>query len=376
MEKYVYDFTKILTRYELIEELENINYEVPKKEDILVNYNLLAKEINLDEIETTLRVSTFHKDIKPILSLFDFSVLTADFASQDYEKNRNKLFELLKWNNIDINSDYLTEFADTIELIKGSTEIINSINKNRIDKETLEIILRKYSIEINNQTLSNILILINNMSYQQAIYLPIIRSKYYDEKNSIFYKITVDTSKDNSTNLKSFNGEIFEKLEFKTDEEAKEYQVEHSIDGQLDKEITTYIHFKGEETNDNWSKEMSIVKQRNSIVIMYGELFILSSENNNSITSSEIEKIITELKNKTPNNEFLKYVVRELKSLRKVLGQRTYIKKNEIIDEENMKTILSIINDKEYGDDKSINFKCKIISPIPLQIIEQKTFIK
>ena len=372
MQKYVYDFTKFLNREELIEELKNINYVNPKKEEILENYNFDTENIDIDDIETTIKVNNFKKDLKSILSLFDFSILSADPSGQDYENNKGKLFNLLKWNGIDIENDNLDELANTIKTIKEDISFIEDLNKTKINIKSLNKIFKKYNLSVSEVTLNNITSLINNMANQQAVYLPIIRSKYYDEGDKIFYTMSVDIPEDNPTNLRKFSGEIYEKLDFKNDIEAKEYQLKYNISEPLDSEITTYIHFEGEEINDNWSKKMHIIKQRNTTVIMYGEPFILTNENNKSITEEEIVKIITELKNKTPNNEFLKYVIRELKSLKKVLGQRSYIKKNESIDKDSLYKISSIICDKEYGDDRNIYFKSKIISSTPLKIKENK----
>lgn len=372
MQKYVYDFTKFLNREELIDELKNINYIDPKKEEILLNYNFDTTDINMNDIEATIKVNNFRKDIKSILSLFDFSILFADPSGQDYENNKSRLFNLLRWNGIDTENNYLEEFANTIKFIKEHDSIIEELNKNIVNKEVLKNILMNHNIEVNDITYNNILVLINNMAYQQATYLPIIRSKYYDESDNIFYTMTVDIPENNPTNLRAFSGEIYEKLDFKTDDEAKKYQVEHKISEPLDSEVTTYIHFVGEEVNDNWSKEMNIIKQKNTTIIMYGELFIKTNENNESITRNEIDNIITELKNKTPNNEFLKYVIRELKALKKVLGQRSYIKKDESIDKDSLYKISSIICNENYGDDRNIYFKSKIISSTPLKLKENK----
>lgn len=129
------------------------------------------------------------------------------------------------------------------------------------------------------------------------------------------------------------------------------------------------MHFKGEEDNDTWHKEMHIIKQRNSTVVKYGDHFIFTNENNKSITANEIDNIVEFLKNKTPNNEFLKYVIKELKSLKRTLGQRKYIRKDENIDNESLKKIADIISDDNYGEDRNIYFKSKIISSKPLKFV-------
>lgn len=372
MQKYVYDFTKFLTRDELINELKNINFVSPKKEEILETYNINIDGINISDIETTIRVNNFSKDIKMLFNCFDFSILESSNVGDEIERKKLMLLNSLKFNGIDLEICNIYELGRVINLIKNSNEIIEKLNKKYIDFNLIQEILSELNIDTTKSVINDILILINNMTYQQAVYLPVVRSKYYDENNNVFYKMKVDIPTDNHTNLVRFQGEIYESLEFENDDEAKKYALEHEIKEDLDSEIKTYIHFKGEEENDTWHKEMHIIKQRNSIVVKYGDHFIFMNENNRSITSKEIENIIEFLKEKTPNNEFLKYVIKELKSLRKNLGQKQYIRKNENIDSVSLKKIASIISDENYGEDRNIYLKSKIVSSVPLNFIKKE----
>ena len=124
--------------------------------------------------------------------------------------------------------------------------------------------------------------------------------------------------------------------------------------------------------------QYNIIKQRNSIIVKYGDNYPFISENNGSITENEIDSIVTFLKQKTPNNEFLKYVLKELKSLKKVLGQKSYLRKNDSIDKQSLHKISSIISDENYGEDRNIYFKSKIISSKPIKFNKEniKTFKK
>jgi len=369
MEKYVYDFTKFLTKKELLDELKHVNFIDPKKEEILKTYNVDIEDIDIDDIETTIRVNNFRKDIKMLFNCFDFSILNTNDVGDEIEKKKISLLNLLKFNGINLEICDVYELGRIISLIKDNDEIISKLNKKYVDYKLIEDILEKLNTKTTKNTINDILLLINNMSYQQAVYLPVVRSKYYDEYDNIFYKVKVDIPKENHTNLKSFNGEIYERLSFRNDIEAREYALEQSINEDLDSEITTYIHFKGEEDNDTWHKEMHIIKQRNSTVVKYGDHFIFTNENNKSITANEIDNIVEFLKNKTPNNEFLKYVIKELKSLKRTLGQRKYIRKDENIDNESLKNIADIISDDNYGEDRNIYFKSKIISSKPLKFV-------
>lgn len=372
MKKYVYDFTKFLTKQELLEELKHVNFINPKKEEILTTYNVELENIDIDDIEATIKVNNFSKDIKMIFHWFDFSILNTNDVGDEIEKKKVNLLNLLKFNGIDLELCDVYELGRVITLIKSNEVVLSKLNKKYVDFKLIEEILSELNIQTTKNVINDILLLINNMSYQQAIYLPVVRSKYYDEYDNIFYKVKVDIPNDNNTNLRSFSGEIYERLSFTSDIEAMEYALEHEIKEELDSEISTYMHFKGEEENDTWHKEMHIIKQRNSIVIKYGDHFIFTNENNKSITPLEIDRIVEFLKNKTPNNEFLKYVLKELKSLKKTILQRKYVRNDESIDSASQKKIADIISDDNYGEDRNIYFKSKIISSEPLKFKNDK----
>lgn len=372
MEKYVYDFTKTLTKKELIEELKNINYINPKKEEILKTYNVDMDNIDIDDIEATIKVNNFGKNIKLAFNLFDFTILDTNDVGDEIEKKKSRLLNLLKFNGINLETCDIYELGKVINAIKENNKILTKLDKSYVDFKLIDEVLKELNITTSKNVINDVLLLINSTTYQQAIYLPVIRSKYYDEFDNIFYKIKVDIPENNHTNLRKFSGEIYESLNFSSDEEAYKYEKEQQITEELDSEIKTYIHFKGEEENDNWHKEMHILKQRNSIVVKYGDNYTFTNENNKSITSNELNKIMEFLKNKTPNNEFLKYVLKELKSLKKTLGQKSYIRKDEPIDIESLKKISSIIADDDYGEDRNIYFKSKIVSSEPLNFTNDK----
>lgn len=372
MEKYVYDFTKFLTKEEMIDELRDINYVNPRKEEVLKTYGVDVTDIDVNDIETTIKVNNFTKNIKAAFSLFDFSVLNSDHFGDETDKKRAILLNLLKFNGINLETCDVNELGKIITLIKENDKILSKLDKSYIDIKLVREILEELKVITTDNVINDILLLINNITYQQAIYLPVIRSKYYDEFDNIFYKVKVEIPENNTTNLREFSGEIYESLKFTDDEEAKKYEVEYGMDENLDSEIKTYIHFKGKEDNDNWHKEMHILKQKNSIVVKYGDNYIFTNENNSSITANEINKIMEFLKNKTPNNEFLKYVLKELKYLKKTLGQKTYVRKEQAIDIDSLKKISSIIADDNYGEDRNIYFKSKIISSIPLKFANDK----
>lgn len=202
MEKYVYDFTKFLTKKELLDELKHVNFIDPKKEEILKTYNVDIEDIDIDDIETTIRVNNFRKDIKMLFNCFDFSILNTNDVGDEIEKKKISLLNLLKFNGINLEICDVYELGRIITLIKDNDEIISKLNKKYVDYKLIEDILEKLNTKTTKNTINDILLLINNKSYQQAVYLPVVRSKYYDEYDNIFYKVKVDIPKENHTNLK------------------------------------------------------------------------------------------------------------------------------------------------------------------------------
>lgn len=374
MQKYVYDETKILTKDELIKELEKINYISPDKEEILNNYDIEQTNLDIDDVEISIKVTSLQKNLDTTFSLFKFSTLSDEENEKLNFDDKVRFLNLLRSNGVSYETCDLAELARVIEILKSSKQTINKLNKKHIDAIVLKEALKELNVDTKDTIIDNILLLINNTIAKMENFLPTVRNKYYDENNNIVSSINVDIPENNSTNLLSFSGEIYEKLNFKTNEEALIYQKEHQICEELDKDITTYIHFLGEEANDNWHKEMHIIKQKNCTMIKYGDHFpICNIARGTSITVDEIDEIISFLKVRTPNNEFLKYIIRELKSLKKVLGERKYVRNQNIIKKESLEKISTIIADSDYGHERNIHFKAKIISSNPLEFKKEKT---
>ena len=113
--------------------------------------------------------------------------------------------------------------------------------------------------------------------------------------------------------------------------------------------------------------------------INYGErLFVLNKVNNCSITAEEVEALIKEFEYRDIDNEFIKYVVHELKQFQKSLIEKKDRKKlkttltnsrettelyNMIHKRKNsLEESKKILNDENYGTDKTIYLKIKVVS--------------
>lgn len=375
MKKYVYEKTENLTREDLIKKVSKVNYVNPEKKVIMEMYGFDTDNINMDEIEATIELSYYNKSIEAIFSIVDFSYIYVEEAAQDYEKNKNRILGILKLNGINLKYEDTILFCKCIVAIKEDKNILEKLNNTKnITVETFASIFKQLNIETNEIVLKELNKFVNSMTRQQAIYLPILREKYYDENDSVSYSMKVEIPEDNETNLKAFSGQLYEKLDFKDDEEVRKFVLENDIKHDLDDEITTYMHFEGAEDLDNWVKVMDIKKQKNTIIIWYGEPLIIVSYSKGPISSSELDLVIAEIEHKTPRNEFSKYVIKELKGLKKVIEERKgYFRSEEDnINRETLRKVSEILANDNYGDDRNIFFKCKIISSEPLKKIKEK----
>ena len=300
----------------------------------------------------------------------------------------------IKEKNVDLN-----ELRNLVNLILENNNIINRLNTlHKFSYEDIESILMEYQITSSESVLKNFTDLLNqlslyNLTEKLCNFRPMKRSKYYDENNNIILKVEMENDSNLFSTLTDFKGEIYESLNFKNNEDAKTYQEENNIEEDLLEDVVSAIHFHAESTVNDWYNELSIIKYRvGCIYINYGErLFIQNKKNNTSITSEEIEAIIEEFKYRGINNEFIKYVVNELNQFKKTLSgkddrknietlsnnEQEKLELSEIINKRNnsLVEINRILRDKDYGNDKTIFVKIKIINDTPVTFKKSNTMI-
>lgn len=396
MLKHVYEETRYLTRKNLLEILGIINYVNPKKEEILSNYGVDIKNVDLDDIEAYIKIDNYLKDISIIFKYLNLSILDDERLDT---KDKERLLNSLKDLKINLEQSNLIKLRNLFDKIKDNDDIINDINKSNINFRSLKEIINNHGIKCGDEEICDLLKVINGIVYKSPIFLPTTRDKFYDENNNLISIIEAEDTKRNETNLKYFEGEIYEKLDFKTDEEANNYvkkinsKIEetkrlkdlgygrfkeitvkpHEIREKFDQDFKTYMHFKGELKGEDWYDEIHIFKQDTGIMIKFGGLVPIDLKvPKTSITNEEIDSIILEMNRKCPINEVSRYAIRELRNLKKVIDERKYIKKNDIIDKETLIKISSILANENYGNERNIYFKTKIISSNELNFTNEK----
>lgn len=394
MKKHVYQFNEYINRHELLQDIYPLIHE---ENGISDTYDKIIKYLNIDSNSLTnkkVNIEIFNqkKNIENYLLSFNLDKLD----SKDDRESIIKKLELLgiKEKNVDLN-----EFKNFVNIILYNKVILNQLNNlNMYTYENVQKILFDNNIIVSESILRNFVDLLNRLSLSNLTdtisnFNPIKRTQYYDENNNIVSKIVMEIDKNLFSTLTEFSGEIYESLNFINNEEAKKFQEDNDIYEDLLEDVVSFIHFHAESTVNDWYNDLSIVKYKmGCIYINYGErLFVQNIKNNSSIIPEEVDAIINEFKYRDINNEFIKYVVNELEQFKKSLNGKDIGKKIEdlsIYDQEkeelteminkrnnSLKEVYKILIDKNYGNNKTIFVKIKVISDTPITFEKSNTMI-
>lgn len=335
---------------------------------------------SLKHPEVTIQVLDQKKDLKSYLAAFYVSLGTND------ELIIQKLDKVgIKEKNMDIK-----EFLILLNKVINQEELLEEMNGlEDYTNSNISILLEKYGISLSESDITNFVDFLKRLSFNHLVenqcnFQPIQRMKYYNEQNDIICKIKMERNNRLFTTLTEFDGEIYESLNFKNDEEAKKYQAENNIEEDLSEDVVSVLHFHSESILNDWYNKLTILKYRKGCMyINYGErLFVLNKVNNCSITAEEVEALIKEFEYRDIDNEFIKYVVHELKQFQKSLIGKKDRKKLETTLENSGETIelynmihkrensleeaKEILKDANYGNDKTIYLKIKVVSDTPI----------
>ncbi|MDD3453450.1 MAG: hypothetical protein PHN42_04205 [Bacilli bacterium] len=275
------------------------------------------------------------------------------------------------------------------------------------NKQELRNLLTQFNIDSSVLDLDDTEVTIR-LDYDDIfINLPLVSSKYYDENDQLFSKIKLN--KDN-TELLSFSGEIYEKLEF-NDGNLKNFLIENNYQDYIYPESKAVIHFKGVEYNKTKlkeyydmekisrsnnsnsdkvnqileiqklkceeTKEMYIVKNNRSYMFYYNAPYIYDvMDNNPGFSIEEIDQVIRTISNlqklsqQSEEDIFLLYATSALNQYEKTISNRGY-KKEELLDSK----AISVIEDciiKNNKKENNIYFKLKIVANEEIKKLETK----
>lgn len=394
MKKHVYQFNEYINKHKLLQDIYPL---IDAEEGITDTYNKVIEYLNIDSnslknAKMSVEIFDQKKNIENYLLSFNLDKLD---SNEDRETIVKKL-ELLgiKEKNVDLN-----EFKEFVNLILYNKTILNKLNSlNMYTYEVVQKILFDNNIIVNESILRNFVDLLNQLSLSNLTdtisnFNPMKRTKYYNENNNIVSKIVMENDNNLFSTLTEFSGEIYESLKFSNNEEAKKFQEDNEINEDLLEDVVSLIHFHAESTVNDWYNDVSIIKYNmGCIYINYGErLFVQNIKNNSSITPEEVDAIINEFKYRDINNEFIKYVINELEQFKKSLSGKRTRKKienlpvydqekqllNEIINKRNnsLKEANKILFNSNYGNNKTIFIKIKVISDTPITFQKNNTLI-
>lgn len=394
MKKHVYQFNEYINKHKLLQDIYPL---IDSEKGITDTYDKVIEYLNIDSkslknAKISVEIFDQKKNIENYLLSFDLDKLDSNKDRKDIVKKLELLG--IKEKNVDLN-----EFKEFVNLILYNKTILNKLNSlNMYTYEVVQKILFDNNIIVNESILRNFVDLLNQLSLSNLTdtisnFNPMKRTKYYNENNNIVSKIVMENDNNLFSTLTEFSGEIYESLKFSNNEEAKKFQEDNEIYEDLLEDVVSLIHFHAESTVNDWYNDVSIVKYNmGCIYINYGErLFVQNIKNNSSITPEEVDAIINEFKYRDINNEFIKYVINELEQFKKTLSGKRIRKEienlpvydqekqllNEIINKRNnsLKEANKILVNNNYGNNKTIFIKIKVISDTPITFQKNNTLI-
>lgn len=394
MKKHVYQFNEYINKHKLLQDIYPL---IDAEKGITDTYDKVIEYLNIDSkslknAKISVEIFDQKKNIENYLLSFNLDKLDSNKDREDIVKKLELLG--IKEKNVDLN-----EFKEFVNLILFNKIILNKLNSlNMYTYEVVQKILFDNNIIVNESILRNFVDLLNQLSLSNLTdtisnFNPMKRTKYYNENNNIVSKIVMENDNNLFSTLTEFSGEIYESLKFSNNEEAKKFQEDNEIYEDLLEDVVSLIHFHAESTVNDWYNDVSIVKYNmGCIYINYGErLFVQNIKNNSSITPEEVDAIINEFKYRDINNEFIKYVINELEQFKKSLSGKRIRKEienlpvydqekqllNEIINKRNnsLKEANKILVNNNYGNNKTIFIKIKVISDTPITFQKNNTLI-
>ena len=389
MKKHVYQFNKYINKQGLVSEILPLisDKSILSMSNKIIDYLSIDRK-SLENEQISIQLIDQKKDLKQYLSYL--------LLEQNNEDEVKKVIERLENIGIRQTNVDLKELSSLINVILINDVMLNQIvNLKKYSYDSVQAVLEQYKLFPSESVLRNFVDLLNqlslvNKSENMSNCQPIRRTKYYDENNNIVLKVVMEKDSSIPSSLTEFEGEIYDSLSFKNYAEALRYQEENGIEEDLLEDVVSVLHFHCESTHDYWYNDLSIIKySMGCIYINYGErLFVQNKKNRCSITPEEVEAIIMEFDNRGIDNEFIRYVVHELKQFKATLlgkDDRMTVEKmseleqqrisyNEIIRRRDNSLSLAkkILDDEEYGNDKTIYVKIKVISDTPITFEKSK----
>ena len=300
----------------------------------------------------------------------------------------------------------MKKYSTSVSTLIQRREVNELLNINDANSSTKKRLLRLFGFDIDTVDLDKSEVTIKITGEEELVKLnPSITRSYYDEDDTLRQTVK---KVPNNNDLVSFEGEIYEKLSFASDEEALEFAKDHGYSMQLFGDTTALIHFKGLEWNHRTIKEVEEVKQlteeRNgSLTPKYNEILIgslgkaleekeiyvvktnnmytiyytqplqyMNKTNKSGFSSEEIDDI-EEVVEHLDRNYFVLYARDALEILKTNLKNRGYNPSEKFIDDKSMESYIDCITNNALNPTDLVYVKIKVVSDTPVVVDDHAT---
>lgn len=299
----------------------------------------------------------------------------------------------------------MKKYSTSVSTLIKRKDINELLNIVQADDSTKKRLLRLFGFDIDTVDLTKSEVTIKIATDESLVKLnPSITRSYYDEADIL--RQTVKKVPNNSE-LISFEGEIYEKLSFNSDEEAREFAKDHGYDMQLFGDTTALIHFRGLEWNQRTideveeiknltkingelteryddilkgslrkaleEKEIYVVKTHNMYTIYYSQpLQYMNQTTNPGFSKEEIDSI-EEVVEHLDKSYFVLYARDALEILKTNLQNRGYNPNKKFIGDKSMEAYINCITDNAANPNADVYVKIKVVSDTPVVVDDAVT---
>lgn len=277
----------------------------------------------------------------------------------------------------------------------------------KLDKNSKEKILVKFGFDLSTIDFEESEITLKILIDEEFIKLtPTVNMSYYDETDKLTKRVR---KVPNNDDLVSFEGEIYEELSFKSEQEAREFADMYGYGTHIFEGTIALIHFKGLEWNnakiDNVSdiknitekfngiikdrdydilrstlaraletKEVFIAKSKNFYNIYYGNIPVSKINNSKEgFSITELDDIIGYLEHEVPDKGYFSLFARDaVKILKSNLLNRGYNPNKEFISNKSKQTYVDVISSTNIVPNENVYVKLKVVSNHPVVLVDSK----
>lgn len=277
----------------------------------------------------------------------------------------------------------------------------------KLDKNSKKNILVKFGFDLSTIDFEESEITLKISTDEEFVKLtPTVNMSHYDEDDKLTKRVR---KVPNNDDLVSFEGEIYEKLSFRSRQEAKEFADMYGYGTHVFEDTIALIHFKGLEwnnakinnvkdikiitekvngdINDRYynilrntlanaleTKEVFVTKSKNFYNIYYGNVPISKINNSKEgFSITELDNVIEYLEHEVPDKGYFSLFARDaIKILKSNLLNRGYNPNKEFISARSQQTYVDVISSTNIVPNENVYVKLKVVSNHPVVLVDSK----